>query len=58
MHGNADEAADGHVSTGQLPREEVVRGLLLDAYDADVREGRGHSGVSALVDLVARRPGH
>jgi SAM-dependent methyltransferase len=32
--------------------------LLLDAYDADVREGRGHSGVSALVDLVARRPGH
>jgi len=31
--------------------------LLLDAYDADVREGRGHSGMSALIDLVARRPG-
>ena len=27
--------------------------LLLDAYDAEVREGRGHSGMSALVDLVA-----
>ena len=30
--------------------------LLLDAYDAEVREGRGHRGMSALVDLVARRP--
>lgn len=27
--------------------------LVLDAYDAEVREGRGHSGMSALVDLVA-----
>ena len=30
--------------------------LVLDAYDAEVREGRGHSGMSALVDLVARKP--
>lgn len=30
--------------------------LLLDAYDAEVREGCGHSGMSALVDLVARKP--
>ena len=30
--------------------------LRLDAYDAEVREGRGHSGMSALIDLVARRP--
>lgn len=29
--------------------------LLLDAYDADVDEGRGHRGKSALVDLVARK---
>ena len=26
-------------------------------YDAEVSEGRGHSGLSALVDFVARKPG-
>ena len=30
--------------------------LRLDAYDADLREGPGHAGLSALVDLVARKP--
>ncbi len=30
--------------------------LLLSAYDAPISEGAGHSGMSALVDLVARRP--
>ena len=29
---------------------------VLEAYDAEVREGRGHSGMSALIDLVAVRP--
>jgi len=29
---------------------------VLDTYDAEVREGRGHSGMSALIDLVAVRP--
>ena len=29
---------------------------VLEAYDAEVREGRGHSGKSALIDLVALRP--
>ena len=33
MHGDADVALDDNVSTGQLPREEVVRGLLVDAYE-------------------------
>jgi len=28
----------------------------LRAYDAEVREGHGHSGMSALIDLVARKP--
>jgi SAM-dependent methyltransferase len=28
----------------------------LSAYDAVVEEGRGHSGMSALIDVVARRP--
>ena len=28
----------------------------LAGYERDVREGRGHSGKSALIDLIARRP--
>ncbi|MFN7112460.1 MAG: SAM-dependent methyltransferase [Brevundimonas sp.] len=28
----------------------------LDAYDADLDEGSGHHGRSALIDLIARRP--
>ncbi|HBS49954.1 MAG TPA: SAM-dependent methyltransferase, partial [Rhodobacteraceae bacterium] len=31
--------------------------LRLEDYDAEVDEGEGHSGRSALVDLVARKPG-
>lgn len=30
--------------------------LYLADYDADIEEGAGHSGRSALVDLVARKP--
>ncbi|MEO8508019.1 MAG: class I SAM-dependent methyltransferase [Betaproteobacteria bacterium] len=28
----------------------------LNAYDAEIVEGQGHRGMSALIDLVARRP--
>ncbi len=31
--------------------------LELEAYDGVIREGTGHSGKSALIDLVARKPG-
>ena len=31
--------------------------LSLEAYDAEIREGQGHVGMSALIDLVARKPG-
>ncbi len=31
--------------------------LELVAYDAAIEEGAGHSGQSALIDLVARKPG-
>jgi SAM-dependent methyltransferase len=31
--------------------------LELAAYDAAIEEGAGHSGQSALIDLVARKPG-
>lgn len=30
--------------------------LALASYDADIREGSGHGGMSALIDLVARKP--
>jgi SAM-dependent methyltransferase len=43
---------------------ELLRGqfaaldiLHLAERDAEIREGKGHSGMSALVELVARRPG-
>lgn len=29
----------------------------LDAYDAEIEEGTGHSGKSALIDLIARKRG-
>ncbi len=31
--------------------------LELTSYDAVIEEGTGHSGMSALIDLVARQPG-
>ena len=30
--------------------------LVLHAHDDEIQEGTGHSGMSALIDLVARRP--
>ena len=30
---------------------------LLEAYDAEIEEGSGHSGKSALIDLIARKRG-
>jgi len=30
--------------------------LRLEEHDSEVREGPGHAGLSALIDLVARRP--
>ena len=30
--------------------------LELNAYDAEIHEGHGHRGMSALIDLVARKP--
>lgn len=47
----------------QLYTEELLRAELsafaierLESYDALVEEGTGHSGMSALIDVVARRP--
>jgi SAM-dependent methyltransferase len=46
-----------------LYTEELLRDAFADfeilelrAYDAEIEEGEGHKGMSALVDLVARKP--
>lgn len=30
---------------------------VLESYDADLREGAGHTGTSALIDFIAHKPG-
>ena len=49
----------GHLYTREW-LEATFRGwtvLRLDAYDAEIDEGHGHAGMSALIDLVAHKPG-
>jgi SAM-dependent methyltransferase len=48
-----------HMYTADMLRDafrdlEIER---LEEYRADIREGEGHSGQSALIDLIARKPG-
>ncbi len=67
LQGYRPEQVD--LGTGGPPQRDhmYTRDLLLAAFhdfdivhleehDTTVREGRGHSGVSALIDLIARRP--
>ncbi|MGD9572814.1 MAG: class I SAM-dependent methyltransferase [Thermoleophilia bacterium] len=48
-----------HLYTEALLREELAGYEVesIRAYEADVDEGPAHSGLSALVDAIARRPG-
>ncbi|SDG22810.1 Methyltransferase domain-containing protein [Limimonas halophila] len=48
-----------HMYTEALLREQFagLEWLHFAAYDAEVREGPGHAGLSALIELVARKPG-
>jgi len=46
-----------------LYTEELLRArfagleiLSLDSYDKEINEGAGHAGMSALIDLIARKP--
>lgn len=45
--------------TEDLLRQEFsgLEILELNSYEREISEGAGHSGISALVDLVARKPG-
>jgi SAM-dependent methyltransferase len=47
-----------HLYTASMLREAFngLDILALDEFEADVQEGAGHSGRSAMVGLVARRP--
>ncbi|MEE9388964.1 MAG: class I SAM-dependent methyltransferase [Paracoccaceae bacterium] len=67
LHGYRPEQID--LGTGGPPRaenmytEEMLRHEFsnwqierLASYERDVQEGRGHSGKSALIDLIARKP--
>ncbi|OWU83700.1 SAM-dependent methyltransferase [Oceanicola sp. 22II-s10i] len=68
LHGYRPEQVDygtgGPPSRAQMYTPDLLRDHFGDwhidrlaAYDREVQEGRGHSGPSALIDLVARRPG-
>jgi glutaminase len=55
MSADSDHAAaDAHVSTGRLPTDDVVRGLLVEAYDRyrDVSDG----SVADYIPALARVP--
>ena len=67
LHGYRPEqiayGTGGPPSAGNMYTEVILRAafvgwgiLALREYDRDVQEGRGHSGMSALIDLVARKP--
>ena len=47
-----------HMYTMELLHEQFghLEWLHSASYDAPVREGRGHDGMSALIELVARKP--
>lgn len=67
LHGYAPRQVD-YGTGGTRRRENMYTLPLLDAafagfdvlerrdYDAEIHEGEGHSGLSALVDFVARKP--
>lgn len=48
-----------HLYTEAMLREAFATAeiVLLDAYDAELAEGSGHRGRSAVIDLIARRRG-
>lgn len=56
-YGTGGPAAVENLYTEDMLREAFsdLRILRLDGYDAIIREGSAHSGMSALIDLVAQR---
>lgn len=58
-YGTGGPRVPENLYTEDLLREAFadVEIVELSAYDAEIQEGRGHAGMSALIDLVARKPG-
>jgi SAM-dependent methyltransferase len=58
-YGTGGPPSRENMYTGDLLRDAFAgwKVLRLADFDADVEEGRGHSGSSALVDFIARKPG-
>ena len=57
-YGTGGPPIEENLYTEALLREsfEDLEILALDSYDKVIDEGVGHSGMSALIDLVARKP--
>lgn len=57
-YGSGGPPEPDQLYTEQQLRTELSSFIVdrIDAYDAQVREGPAHSGMSALIDVVARRP--
>ncbi len=60
QYGTGGPRSPDHLYTEEQLRAELAAFEIerLHAYHAPVEEGPGHSGMSALVDVVARRPSH
>ena len=58
-YGTGGPSAAENMYTEDLLREAFMGWEIdsLASYDADIAEGSGHGGISALIDLVTRRPG-
>jgi len=58
-YGTGGPSIAENLYTETLLREAFagIQILELAAYDAVIEEGEGHSGMSALIDLIARQPG-
>lgn len=59
-----DYGTGGPRAVENLYTEDILRTAFPDwevaecrAYDRDIQEGSGHSGMSALIDFIARKPG-
>jgi cyclopropane fatty-acyl-phospholipid synthase-like methyltransferase len=58
-YGTGGPSQAGNLYTEAMLRKEFADMdiLRLREHDSVIREGSGHSGMSALIDLVARKPG-
>jgi SAM-dependent methyltransferase len=58
-HGTGGPRIPDQLYTGEQLRAELAEFTLesLRSYEANIDEGPAHSGLSAVIDVVARRPG-